>query len=104
VILLAIAARSDPTIATLARELVMDPSTLNRNLQPLTRQKLVRSKASPDGRRKLLSLTPKGEKTVEGAVPLWQATQSAFIERLGAERWEMLRACLQDVAAMSRHG
>lgn len=84
VILLGIAAENEAcSITQLARELGLDPSTLNRNLQPLSRMRLVKSENAPDGRRKILSLTAKGRKTIETAAPLWKAAQERFTSLLG---------------------
>lgn len=103
VILLSIAAADEPpTIAQLARELVMDPSTLNRNLQPLSRRRLVSRWASRDGRRKLLGLTDKGKSAIVEAVPFWEKAQSQFVEQIGPQRWDELRQGMQSVVESAR--
>jgi DNA-binding MarR family transcriptional regulator len=103
VILLSIgAAEEPPTIAQLAREMVMDPSTLNRNLQPLSRRRLISRTTSRDGRRKLLSLTDKGIAAIEEAAPLWQKAQTQFVEHVGGDRWDELRQRMDAVIDAAR--
>lgn len=103
VILLSIgAAEEPPTIAQLAREMVMDPSTLNRNLQPLSRRRLISRTTSRDGRRKLLSLTDKGIAAIEEAAPLWEKAQTHFVQQIGAERWDELRQRMDTVINAAR--
>jgi DNA-binding MarR family transcriptional regulator len=105
VILLSIAAADEPpTIAQLARELVMDPSTLNRNLQPLSRRRLISRWTSRDGRRKQLGLTDKGRTAIAEATPLWQKAQSEFIGQIGPDRWDELRGRMQSVVDAARLG
>ncbi|MEQ8788161.1 MAG: MarR family winged helix-turn-helix transcriptional regulator [Pirellulaceae bacterium] len=103
VILLSIGASEEPpTIAQLAREMVMDPSTLNRNLQPLSRRRLVSRTTSRDGRRKFLSLTDKGVAAIEESVPLWEKAQTQFVEQIGSERWGDLRQRMDAVISAAR--
>jgi DNA-binding MarR family transcriptional regulator len=105
VILLSIAAADEPpTIAQLSRELVMDPSTLNRNLQPLARRRLIVRKSSRDGRRKLLGLTDKGRAAITEATPHWQKAQAQFITQIGDERWDDLRGSMKSVVEAARLG
>ena len=61
VILLSAAVNPGLGISKLARELVMDASTLNRNLKPLEKRGLISVDDSKDGRRRLVSLTAKGQ-------------------------------------------
>ncbi|MCI0359620.1 MAG: MarR family winged helix-turn-helix transcriptional regulator [Planctomycetaceae bacterium] len=94
-ILTTIAARPSATIVILARELGMDPSTLNRNLRPLKRRGLVRSMAAPGGRGRCLALTAKGASAVLSAIPLWDQAQQQFVARLGERRWRQLFTALR---------
>ncbi len=101
-ILTMIAATPAATIVVLARELEMDPSTLNRNLQPLKRRGLIRSTAAPNGRGRIMALTAKGVAAVQAAIPLWGQAQEAFMARLGQRRWRQLFASLQLVSSPGR--
>jgi len=58
-----LANRDEPTATDLSRELGLDPGYLSRTLARLEEQGLVaRARSERDGRRRLLSLTPDGEK------------------------------------------
>ena len=58
------------TIGQLAERLLLDRTTLNRNLKPLERQELIRSGPGEDQRTRTLELTPKGTDTLQRALPL----------------------------------
>jgi len=102
VILLAIKANPSPSIAQLARQLVMDASTLNRNLRPLEKRGLIQIADAQDGRRKVLRLTPEGEEAALQAVPHWQRAQSRLVENLGQPKWGQLVEQLDAVVACAR--
>ncbi|HEX2181985.1 MAG TPA: bifunctional helix-turn-helix transcriptional regulator/GNAT family N-acetyltransferase [Rubrobacteraceae bacterium] len=62
-VLFELANRDEPTATDLSRELGLDPGYLSRTLARLEEQGLVaRARSERDGRRRLLSLTPDGEK------------------------------------------
>ena len=87
-------------IQALAAELVMDRTTLGRNVRPLERDGLLCAAADPaDGRTRLLSITPRGAALIESAWPAWSAAQAGFEARYGAAPAAELRAALQRVTA-----
>lgn len=101
VVLTAIYAEKDLSLSRLARELVMSPSTLSRNLAPLKREGLVEAKRH--GTRGIsLRLTRKGEKSLEKALPYWEAAQSRFVEIVGEEGWNELNQRLARTLAATR--
>jgi DNA-binding MarR family transcriptional regulator len=82
-------------VAELAGELNMDPTTLNRNLKPLERRKLLRIKEKPKDRRaKEIWLTPTGRKLLEEAAPLWKAAHDHVFAALGQTEAQMLSQML----------
>jgi DNA-binding MarR family transcriptional regulator len=92
--------RGPLTINVLAGEMVMDRTTLGRNLLPLQRDGLVRITASAaDRRAKELALTGDGEKRVRAAAKLWFAAQAQFDAVFGAKRAADLRALMGAVVA-----
>jgi len=101
-ILLGVSATGTSTIANMARQLVMDPSTLNRNLRPLIEKGLIESKLSPDGRRRFLSLSEQGHQAVREALPYWKKAQQSFVDRLGEDRWNELSHTLETILQVSR--
>lgn len=82
------------SITELADILVMDRTTLTRNLRPLYRDGLVRLGEGPDKRSKALHLTPEGRKAMNRARPKWRATEKALRQTVGERDLERLRALL----------
>jgi DNA-binding MarR family transcriptional regulator len=88
-------------IGEVARQLLMDRTTLTRNLGPLERAGLVRVARSPaDARARILLLTPAGIRALEVALPLWEQAQRKVYEALGAKRTKDLLARLRELAAL----
>jgi len=87
------------TINALAAELVMNRTTLGRNILPLEREGLVAvGPGQTDKRRKELRLTPSGIARFRTAFNRWREAQARFEETFGAERARGLRDLLHDVA------
>lgn len=101
-ILQMIVATDSGSVAGLARELAMDPSTLTRNLQPLVRDELVELVNAPRGRAKLARLTPKGRAKLDQVLVHWKQAQTEFVKRFGAKRWSQLRSELNAVTDLLR--
>jgi DNA-binding MarR family transcriptional regulator len=88
------------TINALAKEMVMDRTTLGRNVLPLERDGLIKIEASStDGRAKKLHLTKAGERRLQAGREAWEQAQARFEDRFGAERAADFRAMLRAVAA-----
>ena len=104
VILLEIIVAGSTTVPQLARRLVMDRSTLQRNIQPLVRRRFIKVDSTPDKARRSrgLTITPQGRKVVKDAVPLWERAQSAFVQQLGEKRWSLLRENLPAAVTAAR--
>ena len=92
--------RGPLTINALAEEMVMDRTTLGRNILPLERDGLIRIVPSAaDRRAKELLLTKTGEKRFEAARKKWSEAQTRFEMVFGAKRGADLRALLRAVVA-----
>lgn len=90
------------TIGALADGLVMDRTTLTRNLAPLEKAGLLRVARAPDDARvRLIFLTRKGERAIAAAFPLWERTQKYVREQLGEGRADALREELGLVVALA---
>jgi len=88
------------TINALAKEMVMDRTTLGRNVLPLERDGLIKIEASAtDGRAKELHLTKAGEKRLQAGREAWKQAQARFDSRFGAKRAADFRAMLRAVVA-----
>ncbi len=85
-------------INRLADELMMDRTTLARNLRPLQRKGLIALRADEADRRgRTVSLTEAGEAAHARALPLWREAQAAFAERFGTDEATALRGILRKV-------
>ena len=74
----------------LATALVMDRTTLIRNLSPLIAKGFVAAARESGNGPKLIALTAAGQRTYRDAVPLWQGVQERIATVLGAETWNGL--------------
>jgi DNA-binding MarR family transcriptional regulator len=88
------------TINALAAALVMDRTTLGRNILPLQRDGLIEIVASPaDRRRRELRLSAAGAEKHRRASERWAVAQTRFDAVFGGERAAALRALLHEVVA-----
>ena len=88
------------TINALARELVMDRTTLGRTMLPLERDGLISIEdGSLDRRSKELHLTKAGAERLGVARRLWSEAQKQFEAAFGGERALTLRNELRAVAS-----
>jgi DNA-binding MarR family transcriptional regulator len=86
------------SINALAKELVMDRTTLGRNMLPLEREGLIEIvPGSSDRRTKELRLTGAGVARLRAASPGWNQAQSRFEEAFGRKRSSELRGLLREV-------
>jgi DNA-binding MarR family transcriptional regulator len=88
------------TINALAAELVMDRTTLGRNILPLQRESLIAVvKGKTDRRSKELRVTEAGAERLRAAVKGWVEAQTRFEAVFGPDRTAELRALLYAVSA-----
>ena len=86
------------SINALAAELVMDRTTLGRNILPLQRDGLIAVAAGRDRRSKDVRLTKAGAARFRAAVKAWDTAQMRFEAAFGSRRAKELRALLHEVA------
>ena len=88
------------SINTLAAELVLDRTTLGRNIRPLERDDLIAIEADPsDGRSKILRLTKAGDARFQRAEKRWAEAQRHFEHVYGGKQASQLREELRAVLA-----
>lgn len=96
--LLAVLAGKGPTPLTrLAELLVLDRTTLTRNLKPLTLRGLVQIGREEDERVRLVAITEPGRAVVEQALPHWREAQARVAGTLGQDR---LAALFDDLSQL----
>ena len=93
------------TINALAAAMVMDRTTLGRNIRPLQRDGLVTvARGHSDRRSKQLRLTEAGAERLRAAVDGWARAQARFEAVFGADRACELRALLHTVSTSDLAG
>ncbi len=89
------------SIARLARELVMDRSTLTRNLKPLMNMGLLRF-APESGKQKAVEVTVEGQVALLRASPYWSQAQTQLVNRVGEEAWNRIMSDLNAIVEATR--
>ncbi len=87
VILVSIFLDEPATVPAMAKKMVMDRTTLSRNLKPLEAAGLIESGPSTGGRTKLYRVTADGQKLAAEALPLWRSAQERFVAQIGQRKW-----------------
>ena len=90
VVMVAIHLQEPVSPSALSQMLVLDRSTLSRNLKPLEQERLVRIQGGQRRQSHKISLTAKGRKLVAQAMPLWEKAQNQFVDQMGADTWSMM--------------
>ena len=95
--LLSVVANRGPAGMTeLAQALVMERTTLTRNLKPLMEKGFLEVVADADRRQRPIAMTPRGRKARDQARPLWRRVQGNFADGLGRSRWQDLIGGLEE--------
>jgi DNA-binding MarR family transcriptional regulator len=88
------------SINALAAELVVDRTTLGRNIRPLERDGLIAIESDPtDGRTKIVRLTKAGDARYQRAQKRWAEAQRHFERAYGGKQASQLRENLRAVVA-----
>jgi DNA-binding MarR family transcriptional regulator len=93
-ILAKISAHGALTFNESSAAMVMDRTTLARNLKPLERDQLVQVMLGQDRGECVVTLTADGKAKIKAAVPLWHKAQRQFDSGFGSNRAQNLRRLL----------
>jgi len=85
------------SITDLANVMVIDRTTLTRNLRPLQRDGLVELSDGPDKRSRALTLTEEGRRLFKTARPLWRKAERTIRQGVGDGDIDQLRNLLERV-------
>jgi DNA-binding MarR family transcriptional regulator len=96
-LLAVLAGRGELPLTKLSEILVMDRTTLTRNLKPLLAQGWLEIGREKDERIRLISITDDGRRIVAEATPLWQVAQNRVTEGIGDIR---LSGVIDDLNAL----
>lgn len=87
-LLVALAVTSSKTLTEIAELLVMDRTTLTRNLKPLAKMELIMILNTVDKRAKAYILTDKGKNLLNASIPLWEEAQCNVIKGIGRDNYQ----------------
>ncbi len=97
-ILAALANTGPVPLTQLADRLLLERTSLTRNLNVLERHGWVKLKAGEeDLRQRVVSLSEKGYAKVDQAIPYWQKSQKAIADELGWEAMNGLKTILGEL-------
>jgi DNA-binding MarR family transcriptional regulator len=100
-VLWAVVALRSATVKEVADRIVMDQTTLLRNLRILARRGLVSMTVGEDRRQRIVEVTPAGRELFAVALPHWQKAQQEVQQSLGRGGLEaMNRTLLKLVSAI----
>lgn len=89
------------SVCDLGDILLMDQSTVTRNIQLLKKNGYINiKKEEKDCRKKSISITDKGIKIIEVATPLWNEAQNKIENGIGKVRFEELLKSLKDIEVL----
>jgi DNA-binding MarR family transcriptional regulator len=92
-----------PVLVTdLAEKIVMDRTTLTRNLEVMEKQGLVNVAPGADRRTRWVTITESGSAVLLEAYPLWQQAQAKIRESMGGERLQVLMGDLSALIDVSQ--
>lgn len=88
------------TVTRLSESLVMDRTTLTRNLRPLEKRGLIHLSQGEDKRTRTVALTPLGRKALADAYPHWETAQSMVMKKFGRKRFRSLLKDLSEISSL----
>jgi DNA-binding MarR family transcriptional regulator len=100
-VLMVLANMGTAPLGQVARGLVMDRTTLSRNLRPLEKMKLIRIRPGKDPRVREISLTAAGRRKVDQTRELWRPAQTRFTEGMGEGPFADLLKNLDRIVALA---
>lgn len=93
-----------PTMKAVARMLNSNPTTITRNVQVLSRRRLLILSPGQDLRERKVTLTKRGETILLRALPNWRKAQNDVVASLNRAELTRLRALLDQVGRRKRNG
>lgn len=93
-----------PTMKAVARMLNSNPTTITRNVQVLSRRRLLILSPGQDLRERKVTLTKRGETILLRALPNWRKAQNDVVASLNRTELTRLRGLLDQVGRRKRNG
>jgi len=89
-------------LSRLARGLGLDRTSLYRAVRPLERRAYLQTLAGQTERERVATVTLKGERVLQDALPMWEETQRRFKSALGDRTWLTLATTTRQVLAATQ--
>ena len=103
-LLVGLSISKSPTITKIASEMIMDRTTLTRNLNHLQKQGLIKiEQGNNDKRKRNISITYKGKKILAEAIPLWEKAQYNMIKKFGRENYGVMLSNLLEIIKLANY-
>ena len=102
-VLAAVATEGPASMTVIAKALVMDRTTLTRNLKPLMDRGLVKAgKVADDRRQRRIVVTGEGKAILAKALPLWKKAHEQIVSGIGFARWQGMVRLLDEAVRLTR--
>ena len=102
-VLAAVATIGPAAMTVIAKALVMDRTTLTRNLKPLMDRGLVKAgKGADDRRQRRIVVTREGKAALAKALPLWKKAHEQIVTGIGFARWQGMVRLLDETVRLTR--
>lgn len=101
-VLATVATKGPASMTAIAEVLVMDRTTLTRNLKPLLDRRLAKAGKSEDRRQRTISITSGGKAALAKALPLWKRANDQIVSGIGYARWQGMAGLLEETVRLSK--
>lgn len=88
-------------ISQLADVLIMERTTLTRNIKPLEKLGLLTVAEGTDRRTRALMITAKGKEKLREAIPYWEQAQNVIAQGLGENGMNVMLNSISKVTALT---
>jgi DNA-binding MarR family transcriptional regulator len=89
-------------LSRLAQGLHLDRTSLYRAVRPLERSALLDLGPGRTQRERVATVSARGDRVLQEALPIWESTQQRFIDALGPRAWTALGSSVRQVVAVAR--
>src|SRR5207247_238101 len=84
-------------LTRLAQGLHLDRTSLYRAVRPLERKGYLELGSGRTQRERVATVTARGERVLQEALPIWESTQQRFVDALGPKAWTALSSSARQV-------
>ena len=85
------------SLTKLADIMLLDRTTLARNLAPLAKKGFIEITQGSDLRTRYIDITEQGRMLLSKALPLWEKTQERIKNGLGDEKWSVMISIISEL-------